>query len=330
MAAPERNWAGNLTWSAPVEHPASLAELQEVVARARRVHALGTRHSFSPCADSGGTIVALDRLDPGLVIDPDGGTATVGAGIRLGDLGRRLHEQGWAIAAWPSLQHISLGGAVATATHGSGDATGMLATLVRALDVVGPDGEVRRIAGGELAAAVMSYGTFGVATRVTVAIEPAFDVLQQSFEELAWQRVEHELDEIFAAAFSVSLFTTWVGPVRSALVKSRSREHRAGFFGAPGAPVRPPDARTTPVGTPGPAWDRLPHFRLDGTPSVGDELQSEYFVPRAHAVEALAALRAIGTDLSAALHMTELRTVAGDDLWLSPAHDTDVLAIGFT
>lgn len=334
MAAPEQNWARNLTYSAPVEHPASLAELQDVVGRASRVHALGTRHSFSPCADSDGVIVALDRLDADLVVDPDARTATVGAAIRLGDLGRRLQDLGWTIAAWPSLPHISLGGAVATATHGSGDATGVLATMVRGLEVVGPDGGVRRIGRDGLAAAVMSYGALGVVTRVSVAIEPAFDVLQESFTDLAWRRLIDHLDEIFAAAFSVSLFTTWVGPVRGALVKSRTLAPRTGFFGAPVEPPGPTDAATqarlTPRGVPGPAWDRLPHFRLGGTPSVGDELQSEYFVPRRQAAEALEALRAIGTDISAALHMSELRTVAADDLFLSPAHEADVLAIGFT
>lgn len=330
----ERNWANNLLYSAPVEHPSSIAEVQELVASAGRVHALGTRHSFTPCADSDGVIVALDRIDPDLVVDPDARTATVGSAIRLGDLGRRLHELGWAIAAMPSLPHISLGGAVATATHGSGDTLGMLATLVRALEIIGPDGELRRVEGDGLAAAVMSYGALGVVTRVTVAVEPAFDVVQHSFAGLAWDQVDDHLDEIFAAAYSVSLFTTWDGPVRNALVKSRSSIRRSEFFGASMESGNPADlgveARTTPLGTPGPAWDRLPHFRLAAVPSVGEELQSEYFVPRAHAVEALRALRAIGADISRALHMTELRTVAADGLWLSPAHETDVLAIGFT
>ncbi len=298
------------------------------------MHALGTRHSFTPCADSDDVIVALDRIDPELVVDRVARTVTVGSAIRLGDLGRLLDELGWAIAAMPSLQHISLGGAVATATHGSGDATGMLACLVRALDVVGPDGEVRRIDGEDLAGAVMSYGALGVVTRLTMAIEPAFDLLQESFAGLGWQHFEEHLDEIFAAAYSVSLFTTWDGEVRNALVKSRTLARRAEFFGAPVEQQNPVDigvpTRTTPISTPGPSWDRLPHFRLAAVPSVGEELQSEYFVPRGHAVEALEALRAMGPAISSALHMTELRTVAADELWLSPAYQVDVLAIGFT
>jgi xylitol oxidase len=180
----------------------------------------------------------------------------------------------------------------------------------------------------------MSYGSLGVVTRITVAVEPAFDVLQESFAGLAWTQVEEHLDEIFAAAYSVSLFTTWDGDIRNALVKSRTLQAPTEFFGAAVVPRNPAEigvpARTTPVGVPGPSWDRLPHFRLAAVPSVGEELQSEYFVPRAHAVEALEALRRLGTDISNALHMSELRTVAADSLWLSPAYARDVLAIGFT
>ena len=335
MVDVERNWARNLVYSAPVAHPASVAELQEAVARSRRVHALGTRHSFTPCADTDGLLVALDRIAPDLEVDAAARTATVGSAVRLGDLGRLLDERGWAIANLPSLPHISLGGAVATATHGSGDGLGMLATLVRGLEVVGPDGALRRVEGPDLAGAVMSYGALGVVTRITVALEPAFTVRQDAFDAMPWPEAAAHLDEIFAAAYSVSLFTRYTGDVRGALVKARTGDGRDGpFFGATPSPRDPAEigaqTKNTEVGTWGPSWDRLPHFRLAAVPSVGEELQSEYFVPRAAALEALGALRSIGEDIDRALHVTELRTVAADRLWLSPAGDEDVLSIGFT
>ena len=335
MVDVERNWARNLVYSAPVAHPGSVEELQEAVAAATRVHALGTRHSFTPCADTDGLLVALDRVAPDLVVDAAARTATVGSAIRLGDLGRLLDEQGWAIANLPSLPHISLGGAVATATHGSGDGLGMLATLVRGLEVVGPGGAVRRYEGAELAGAVLSYGALGVVTRITVAVEPAFAVRQDAFDAMPWAEAEAHLDEVFAAAYSVSLFTTYTGDVRGALVKARTGDGWDGpFFGAAPSPRDPADigatTKNTEVGTWGPSWDRLPHFRLAAVPSVGEELQSEYFVPREAAREALRALRGIGADIDRALHVTELRTVAADDLWLSAAAGSDVLSIGFT
>lgn len=334
-AAVERNWARNIAYSAAVTHPRSIEELQEAVAAARTVHALGTRHSFSTCADTDGLLVALDGIAPDLVVDEIAGTATVGSAIRLGDLGRVLEERGLALANLPSLPHISLGGAVATATHGSGDSLGVLATMVRGLEVVGPDGAIRRFEGAELAGTVMSYGALGVVTRITIAVEPAFEVRQDRFSALPWQNLETDLDEIFAAAYSVSLFTKWTGNVRGGLVKARSGPGwRGPFFGAAPTPRDPAaiaaETRSTEVGSYGPSWDRLPHFRLAAVPSVGEELQSEYFVPRAAAVEALRAIRELGPEINVALHATELRTVAADDLWLSPASGADVLAIGFT
>lgn len=335
MVDEERNWARTLTYSAPVRHPADLRELQELVRGADRVHALGTRHSFSRCADTDGVLVALDRFAPDLVVDPEGGTATVGSAVRLGDLGRLLEEHGLAIPNLPSLPHISLGGAVATATHGSGDGNRMLATFVRGLETVGPGGVQRRFSGAELAGAVMSYGALGVVTRVTVATVPAFRVRQDAFGAMPWTTVEERFDDVFGAGYSVSLFSRWTEGVRGGLVKSLDPSDRSGdFFGAAWSPVDPAEiateTRSTRVGDFGPSWDRLPHFRLAAVPSVGEELQSEYFVPREHAVEALEALSGIGAEIDDALHVNELRTVAADDLWLSPASGADVLAIGFT
>jgi xylitol oxidase len=331
----ERNWARNISYSAPVQHPDSLERLQQAVAGAARAHALGTRHSFSTCADTDGLLVALDRLAPELEVDADAGTASVGSAIRLGDLGRLLEGQGLAIANLPSLPHISLGGAVATATHGSGDGLGMLATLVRGLEVVGPDGALRRFTGPEVAGAVMAYGALGIVTRITIATVPAFSVRQDSFDAMPWRSLEDHLDEIFATAYSVSVFTKWTDDVRGALVKSRDAAGRPGdLFGAAPTPSDPAEigaeTKQTTIGDLGPSWDRLPHFRLAAVPSVGEELQSEYFVPRANAQAALAALRGLGADIDPALHVSELRTVAADDLWLSPAAGSDVLAIGFT
>lgn len=335
MVDDERNWARNISYSAPVRHPDTVERLQEAVAGARHAHALGTRHSFSTCADTDGLLVALDRIAPDLQVDDETGTATVGAAIRLGDLGRLLAEHGRAIANLPSLPHISLGGAVATATHGSGEGLGMLATFVQAIEVVGPAGMLRRFDGADLAGAVMAYGALGIVTRIAVATVPAFSVRQDSFGAMPWRSLEDHLDDVFAAGYSVSVFTRWTGDAEGALVKSTDGAgHPGELFGAAPTPRDPAaiaaDTKHTPIGDLGPSWDRLPHFRLAAVPSVGEELQSEYFVPRADAQEALAALRGLGEDVDAALHVSELRTVAADELWLSPASGSDVLAIGFT
>ena len=92
----------------------------------------------------------------------------------------------------------------------------------------------------------------------------------------------------------------------------------------------PAEACTPQLGRPGPWHERLPHFRLDHTPSAGDELQSEYLVGRADAVAALLALEGMRARLSPLVLVSEIRTVAADELWLSPAYRRDSVAIHFT
>ena len=330
----ERNWARNLTYSAAVVHPRSVDELRAAVTGSRRVHALGTRHSFTPCGDAEGAIVVLDRMPLELEVAEDRRTATVGAQVRLGDLGRLLEGHGLAIANLPSLPHISLGGAIATPTHGSGDALPMLADLVTGLEVVRADGRVERVEGPDLAAETMALGALGVVLSVSLRVEPAFSITQTSFADLPWDAVVHDLDAVLAAAYSVSLFTRHDGTVQGALVKSKDGRGSLAPFGARPDRTDPAeigaDVKHTALNEPGPTWDRLPHFRLAATPSVGEELQSEWFVPRAHAVAALEALRGMADALDPALHVSELRSVARDDHHLSPAGGEDVLAIGFT
>ena len=336
MAA-ERNWARNLTYSAPIAHPTSIEEACEQVARSTRVHPLGTRHSFSDCADGDGLLLALDRLPMELEIDEQAATATVGAAVRMGDLGQALDERGWALANLASLPHISVGGAVATGTHGSGDRLGTMSSAVRALQIIGPDGALRHVTGDEAAGSVVAMGALGVVARLTLAIEPTYRIRQDAYLDLPWSAALDRFDEVTSAGYSVSLFTRWRGPVERVLVKSRETEPPEDLFGARPAGGRlgvaeiGVDTKNTEAGgIPGPWWDRLPHFRMAATPSVGEELQSEYLVPRATAKQALATVRGMADDLDAALHISEIRTMAADDLWLSGASGTDAVSIQFT
>jgi xylitol oxidase len=335
----ERNWARNLTYSAPVEHPESVEAAQELVAGAERVHALGTRHSFSECADGDGVLIALDRIPADLEIDEAARTATVGAATRMGDLGQALDEAGWALANLASLPHISVGGAVATGTHGSGDALGTMSSEVRGLEMIGPDGELRAVGGDdvELAGSVVALGALGVVTRLTLAIEPTYTVRQDAYVDLPWEAVRESFDAVMASGYSVSLFTRWRGPVPRALVKSRGTTPPDDLFGARpaagaiGAAEVGLDVKMTEQGgVEGPWWDRLPHFRMAATPSVGEELQSEYLIPRPVIGLALEAMLELADAVDPALHVTEIRTMRADDLWLSGAYGTDAVSIGFT
>lgn len=339
-------WAGNRTYAAArVHEPRTVEEVQEVVAGARRVRALGTRHCFNDLADTEHDLVRLDALDPDVRVDAAARTVTVAAGTRYGTLARALHAQGWALHNLASLPHISVAGAVATATHGSGDRSRNLAAAVAGLDLVTADGSLRRLtrADPDLAGAVVGLGALGVVVRVTLDVEPTYDVAQEVHTDLPWEAVAEHLDEITGSADSVSLFTDWTGPAvnqvwrKTRLAPGATHEPRADLFGARPAtgPLHPlpgidPVNCTQQLGVPGPWHERLPHFRLEFTPSNGDELQSEYLVPRERAVEAIAVLRALGPVVAPLLQVAEIRTVAADDLWLSSAYGGDRVGLHFT
>jgi alditol oxidase len=339
------NWAGNVEFAAASVHrPMTVEEVQELVAGAPAVRALGTGHSFSPIADSRGVLVAVDALDLPPVLDVEARTVTVGAGVRYAQLSRWLHASGCALHNLGSLPHLSVAGACATGTHGSGDGNGGLATAVAAVEMVTASGElvtVRRGADADFAGMVVSLGMLGVAVRVTLDVLPKYDVRQWVFDGLSWERLTERFDDVFAAGYSVSVFTGWRADQAGQLwVKRRADDPRGAdpeLFGARAAdeqrhPIRgmPVENCTDQLGAPGQWHDRLPHFRAEFTPSAGDELQSEYLVPRRHAVAAVEALRRLGAQIAPVLQVGELRTVAADQLWLSPSYGTDVLGIHFT
>ena len=342
------NWAGNYTYSAArLHYPETMAEVQDVVRRADKLRVLGSRHSFNDIADSPADLLSLAQFDPGLTFDRERSTVTVPGGITYGALGRQLQSAGYALANLASLPHIAVAGACATGTHGSGDRNGNLATSVAALELVTADGEIvvlsRDQPGDDFAGAVVGLGGLGVVTRVTLDVEPAYQVRQDVYENLPMAQVEAHFEEIEASAYSVSMFSDW-HPERMQQVwlKRRVTDGAPGvaapeFFGAPAAqgpmhPIRALSAVTCTeqMGVPGPWYDRLPHFRLDFTPSSGAELQSEYLVPRRHAVAALRAILGLRDQVVPLLQVTEIRTIAADHLWMSPSYEQDSVGIHFT
>ncbi|WP_392544066.1 FAD-binding protein [Oryzobacter telluris] len=342
MSAAGSTWAGSYTYAAPeFVQPRSLDELGALVASTDRVRALGSRHSFTDVADTLGTLVGLDALPTTIEVDPDRSVVRVTGGVRYGELATALEAQGWALANLASLPHISVAGAVATGTHGSGVGNRSLAAAVRALDVVGADGVVRHLGPGhpDLAGSVVALGALGVVVGLELAVEPTYLVRQEVRTGLSWGSVDAHLDDVLAAGYSVSLFTRFEPRhVDQLWVKSRSDEPPLAEVWSTSAATEPlhmlvgapTEALTEQGGVPGPWLHRLPHFRLEFTPSRGEELQSEYFVPRAHGVEALAALRRVAPAFTPLLQVTEVRAVAGDDLWLSGAEGGDVVALHFT
>ncbi|NYV74629.1 FAD-binding protein [Streptomyces sp. UH6] len=340
-AAAPTNWAGNIVFStAGPTRPASLGELRETVAGAGPVRVLGSGHSFNTIADPGpdGVLLSLDALPADVEVDTAARTVRVGGGVRYARLAREVHAHGLALPNMASLPHISVAGSVATGTHGSGAANGPLASAVREVELVTSDGSLLRIGRDDarFGGVVTSLGALGVVTALTLDLEPAFEVEQRVFTELPLEGLD--FTAVSACAYSVSLFTSWRRPVfEQVWVKHRVDHGLLDFGWAPAAagpmhpvPGMPAVNCTEQLGVPGPWHERLPHFRAEFTPSSGDELQSEYLLPRSRALEALHAVAAIREAVAPVLQISEVRTVAGDAQWLSPSYDRDSVALHFT
>lgn len=341
------NWAGNVVFSASEIHqPGTVAELQQAVSKSRRIRALGTRHSFSRIADTDGALVSVAGLPPVMEIDSQRATVKVAAGVRYGDLARYLHAAGYALANLGSLPHICVAGACATATHGSGTGNGNLATSVSAMEIVTAGGDIvtlRRGDGPDFAAAAVGLGAFGVITALYLDVLPTFDVQQEVYEGFTLTEIARCFEEVFASAYSVSVFTDWQSDRHNQLwIKRRTSDPAPADRGLPELAARPADGPRNPVpgmdpafctqqlGVPGPWHERLPHFRLGFTPSSGEELQTEYLLPRHAAAEALAVMTGLAGRVGPVLQIGEIRTVAADELWLSPFYQRDAVCLHFT
>jgi xylitol oxidase len=337
------NWAGNYSYRAHTVHaPSSIAELQEIVRAAPRVRVLGSRHSFTDLADSA-ELLTFDRMSPDLLVDRGAMTASFGSSMRYGELAQELAREGLALANLASLPDITVAGAVSTATHGSGDRNGNLAAAVAGLEIVTSEGDLVTAVRGDsdFDGLVVGLGAIGALTRITLDVEPTYQVRQRVFERLGWEALFDHFDAVTSSGYSVSVFTRWGETADQVWVKHRvsddpeapnpelfgaavATEHRHPILGLD------PVNCTPQLGVPGPWFERLPHFRIGFTPSAGAEIQSEYFVSRRHAVPAMEAVLGLRATIQPLLQVSELRTIAADSLWMSPQYHQDTIAIHFT
>ena len=344
MTGTTHNWAGNIAYSTDAVHaPATVDELRTMVRKANKVRALGSRHSFNRIADTDGDLISLQQLARQIRIDRHARTVTVDGGVTYGQLCPVLHAEGFALPNLASLPHISVVGAAATATHGSGKSVGNLATSVCGLEIVTADGDLRTLRRGDadFDGAVVALGALGIVTSVTLDLLPTFEVRQDLYLDLPFKTLTENFEALSGAAYSVSFFTGWRGDhVDQVWLKSRADAGFAfaeSFHGARRAdrawhPIAAIDPQpcTEQMGVIGAWHDRLPHFRMAFTPSAGAELQSEYFVARTDAAAALRAIREVQDHIAPLLLISEVRTIAADALWMSPCCGEDCVAIHFT
>ncbi|MEM8488965.1 MAG: D-arabinono-1,4-lactone oxidase [Bacteroidota bacterium] len=333
------NWAGNLRYSTDRLHlPASIEEAQDIVRKAEKVRPLGSAHCFNPIADSTVQQISAEALDFGIELDADAQVVTVSGGVRYGELAPFLHEHGYAIHNLASLPHISIVGACATATHGSGVQNGNLATAVRAIEFIDASGELVRLSrdadGDRFAGAVVNLGCLGLVTRISLHIEPTFDMTQHVYLNQPMADMVEHADALLASGYSVSLFTDYKNQANNQIWVKRKATNTAPvdatFYNGILAdrnvnpvPRMSPENCTTQLGVAGPWHERLPHFKMAFTPSSGKELQTEFFVAREHTRAVLDVYRAMADDLAPILMISEIRTAAADDLWMSMAYNRE-------
>src|ERR1700683_4849589 len=343
-----RNWAGNIEYSTDrVQTSTSLAQVQDYVKTQPKLKVLGTRHSFNNIADSKDGFLSLKPMDEVISLDPAKRTVTVAAGITYGQLCPYLDGKGFALHNLSLLPHISVAGACSTATHGSGQKNGNLATAVSGLEIVTAGGDMvklsRKADGEVFQGAVVGLGALGAITRITLDIQPTYTMRQYVYENLPLAQMKDHFDEIQSSGYSVSLFTDWQKQrLNEVWIKSRVGDGQAfaapqEFFGAKLAvrnlhPIAELSAEncTEQMGVPGPWYERLPHFRMGFTPSAGKELQSEYFVPRRNAIDAILAVERLREEVSPILLLTEIRTIAADEMWMSTCYRQPSVTIHFT
>lgn len=342
-----KNWAGNLEYATENLFLAkSPDEARDFIRKQPKLKVLGTRHCFNNIADSKNYFLSMREMVD-LSLNKDARTVTVGSGMSYGQLAPQLEAKGYALHNLASLPHISIAGACTTATHGSGDKNGNLATAVTAIELITASGDTARLSakedGDKFNGAIVGLGALGAITRLTLSVQPTFQVRQYVYENLPVDQWKQNFEAVESAAYSVSLFTDWAKPsfnevwLKERITPGSKADAPEEFFGATLAtknlhPIAGISAEncTEQMGLPGPWYERLPHFKMGFTPSAGKELQSEYFVPRQHAIDAVLAIAKLHEQITPHLLISEIRTIAADELWMSPCYKQDCVTIHFT
>lgn len=344
---PLKNWAGNLQYSTSnVYSPNSVEDIQRMVKKYNKVKALGSRHCFNDIADSRYHLISMKEMNKVVALDKNAATVTIEGGMNYGQLCPVLNEHGFALHNLASLPHISVAGACTTATHGSGVGNGNLATAVKAIELVTAEGKLIQLSkekdGEKFNAVVVGLGALGIIAKITLALKPAYTMQQFVFENMPLAEMKNNFESIVAGGYSVSLFTDWQKESINeiwikVLTGTADSKMNTDFFGATPAtknmhPIAELSAEncTEQLGVSGAWFERLPHFKMGFTPSSGKELQAEYFVPRKNAVDAIMAVQKMGSQIGPHLFISEIRTIAADDLWMSPCYKQDSVAIHFT
>lgn len=348
------NWARTASCEpVALARPRSEEELRSVLldamAKGLRVKVVGGAHSWSDAACTDGVLISLDALSA--IVSVDGTRVTVEAGIRLDALNEALASRGLALGVLGSIARQSIAGAIATGTHGSGPRHGSLSSMVCGLRLMLADGSVKDLAPGDelFDAARVSLGALGVVTRVTLACEPAFR-LEELAAPLPFDEAVKQIPALVAGEAYVKLW--WLPHTDVVQVYRYRRTEAPSTFSAFARWLddrvlnRFVFAALLKTSRLFPAWIpalnrlvRRAYFRETrkvarsdlaltiAMPPVHEEI--EYAMPVDRAADALAQVKAlIEREKLRVNFVVELRFVAADEAWMSPAFGRDTAYVG--
>ncbi|WP_086734596.1 D-arabinono-1,4-lactone oxidase [Streptomyces glaucescens] len=348
-----RNWGGNVA-ARPAREvtPATVEELAAAVLRAAEdglpVKAVGTGHSFTSIAATGGVLIRPELLTGIRDIDREAGTVTVLAGTPLKRLNLALAREGLSLTNMGDIMEQTVAGATSTGTHGTGRDSGSIAAQITALEMVTADGSVLTCSAEEnpevFAAARIGLGALGIVTAITLAVEPVF-LLHAREEPMPLDRVLAEFDELWAENEHFEFY--WFPHTGSTTTKRNNRSagperpvsplkgwfedeflsngvfQAASWVGRAAPAAIPAIARISSKALSARSYTDIP-YKVFTSPRRVRFVEMEYAVPREAVVDTLRELKAMVDRSPLRISFpVEVRTAPADDITLSTASGRD-------
>jgi len=342
-----RNWSGSVVATPErLERPKTEADLRAIVAGARRVRVAGTGHSFMPLCETDGVLISLADMDGGLEITPDRSSVWAPAGMPIGELTAVLWAEGLSLANQGDIDKQAIAGALSTATHGTGRTLGALSTFSRAFRMVTADGEVvecDETREPELFQAQrVSLGALGVMSRVELSVLPAYRLKEtlrrtplieilESWDELA---ARHRHVEFFVFPYADEALVKILDPVEDGDDKPGVDIDSAAMQIicdlASLMPSAAPTLQRLITKAMSPSTRSAPAYRIFPSERPTKFEEMEYEIPAERGAEALrAAIAEVRGRKLPIIFPFEYRSVAADDMWLSPMSGRDCISISF-
>jgi FAD/FMN-containing dehydrogenase len=334
-----RNWVGNQTCVARYKSaPSSEEQLCQIVAQADardlNVRVAGSGHSFTPVVGTGGLLLSLADLRGVHAVDMASQQVRVAAGTRIHDLAIELKARGLSLVNQGDIDSQAVAGAFTTGTHGTGSTLGCLATAIRGLRLVQPDGSVLVVDGSDtemLHAAQVSVGTLGVISELTLQVTRAYKLHEHLWRD-DFETCMERHDELAATHRHFGFF--WCPTPASrhlyCLADTADAPRTTTKKLADVCEMKVIDITASPdqpdLHSP---FEKIAYssdiYPIEYIPNF---VELEYAVPLQHGKEAVRAVRELMlTKHTDALFPIEYRFTGGDPAWISPFHQQDSITL---